>query len=166
MPLLVAMQKAAGDEDAKLIPPPRGVSVRGNVARGYEKLSERLRAYLKIAGIARRELWTGTPDHMPFDWRSLRTTGCMAMLGTDSYVLAHYSGHKQPETTWASYIKQGPDLRQRHGEPFPPLPKELLEVSDQAPQGFRSGLGRGPKLSPVSPGFLAERAGFEPAVGF
>lgn len=136
MPLLEAMHAIVGDDNDRLIPPPGGICRRGNEARSYEKLAKRIRAYLKIAGIARRELWTGTPDHMPFDWRSLRTTGCtwMAMLGTDSYVLARYSGHKQPETTWASYIKQGPDLRRRHGEPFPPLPADLLDVPPPEPR--------------------------------
>jgi hypothetical protein len=73
-------------------------------------------------------------DLMPFDFRSWRTTGCtwLAMLGTDSYVIAQQAGHKSPDTTWGSYIKQGPDLRRRYGEPFPPLPPELFADGDRA----------------------------------
>ena len=80
---------------------------------------------------------------MPFDFRSWRTTGCtwLAMLGTDSYVIAQQAGHKSPDTTWGSYIKRGPDLRQRHGEPFPALPAELLEH----PEGFGLVLAQKPK---------------------
>ena len=84
-----------------------------------------------MAGIDRTELLLGSPDLMPFDFRSWRTTGCtwLAMLGTNSYVIAQQAGHKSPDTTWGSYIKRGSDLRQRHGEPFPPLPASLLESS-------------------------------------
>lgn len=71
---------------------------------------------------------------MPFDFRSWRTTGCtwLAMLGTDSYVIALQAGHESPETTWGSYIKRGPDLRQRYGEPFPALPPALVSEPDRA----------------------------------
>lgn len=122
MPLLKALHKHRAADDARIIP------MIGS-ARSFERFADQTRRHVKLAGIERRELVTGTDDHMPFDFRSWRTTGCtwLAMLGTDSYVIAQQAGHKSPETTWASYIKRGPDLRQRHGEPFPPLPAELLE---------------------------------------
>ncbi|MCL2725497.1 MAG: hypothetical protein FWD69_13775, partial [Polyangiaceae bacterium] len=71
------------------------------------------------------------------------------------YVIALLAGHKSPDTTWGSYIKRGPDLRQRYGEPFPPL-SELVNEANRAKLKKRC----------ESAGDSAERAGFEPAVGF
>lgn len=144
LPLLHAMHEEAKHEereDGRIVP------LIGS-ARAFERFADQTRRHLKLAGIERRELTEGTDDHMPFDFRSWRTTGCtwLAMLGTDSYVIAQQAGHKSPETTWANYIKRGPDLRQRHGEPFPPLPPELLEVR----AGFGLVLDRGPKSPDVS----------------
>lgn len=157
MPLLEAMHAAAADDDALI------VQQRGS-SRLFDKLAEQVRRHLRTAKLARRELLVGTPDLMPFDFRSFRTTGCtwLAMLGVDSYVIAQQAGHKSPETTWANYIKRGPDLRQRHGEPFPPLPAELLDCSPE----FRSSFGSGPKRPRKNQVEFAERAGFEPAAGF
>lgn len=152
MPLLVAMYEERESDDARIIP------LIGS-ARLFERFADQTRQYIKLAGIARRELVDGSDDVMPFDFRSWRTTGCtwLAMLGTDSYVIAQQAGHKSPDTTWGSYIKRGPDLRQRHGEPFPTLPAELFS-------GTRvlAGFGSGTKNSPKSSGKPAERAGFEP----
>lgn len=124
MPLLRAMHDERDRNDNRLLP------LVGS-ARVFERFADQTRGHVRRAGIARTELCDGTPDLMPFDFRSWRTTGCtwLAMLGTDSYVIAQQAGHKSPDTTWASYIKRGPDLRQRHGEPFPPLPPELLKRS-------------------------------------
>jgi integrase len=79
------------------------------------------REHIRMARIERTELLEGTDDLMPFDFRSWRTTGCTwhAMLGVDSWALARWAGHKTPETTWMHYAKEGPDVRRRHGEPFP-----------------------------------------------
>jgi integrase len=122
LPLLEAMHEERETDDARIVP------LIGR-ARLFERFADQTRRHIKIAGVERGELFTGTPDLLPFDFRSWRTTGCtwLAMLGTDSYVIAMQAGHKSPDTTWASYIKRGPDLRQRHGEPFPPVPSELLE---------------------------------------
>ncbi|MBS2017492.1 MAG: site-specific integrase, partial [Deltaproteobacteria bacterium] len=152
MPLLRAMYTAAGEDDGALL-----IQYKGS-PRLFDKLAEQVRRHLAVAKLQRRELLVGTPDLMPFDFRSFRTTGCtwLAMLGVDSYVIAQQAGHKSPETTWASYIKRGPDLRQRHGEPFPPPPAELLDCSPE----FRSGLGSGPKRPRKNQGIFAERAGF------
>ena len=70
------------------------------------------------------------------------------MLGTDSYVIALQAGHKSPDTTWGSYIKRGPDLRQRFGEPFPALPRVLLEPSRAIETG-RTDLGSRRAAAPV-----------------
>lgn len=128
MPLLEAMHKERSDDGERIVP------LIGS-ARLFERFADQTRKHVKLAGIRRQELIEGTDDIMPFDFRSwrTRTTGCtwLAMLGTDSYVIALQAGHKSPDVTWGSYIKRGPDLRQRHGEPFPPLPAELLETPNQ-----------------------------------
>ena len=123
MPLLVALHEEREGDDARIVP------LVGS-ARFFERFADQTRRHVKAAGIVRAELVSGTADLMPFDFRSWRTTGCtwLAMLGTDSFVIAHQAGHKSPDTTWGSYIKRGPDLRQRHGEPFAALPADLLEV--------------------------------------
>lgn len=120
MPLLEAMHAERAGDDARIVP------LVGS-ARLFERFADQTRRHLKLAGIERRELVDGTPDLLPFDFRTWRTTGCtwLAMLGTDSYVIALQAGHKSPDVTWGSYIKRGPDLRQRYGEPFPQLPSEL-----------------------------------------
>ncbi len=125
MPLLEAMHDARESDDERIVP------LIGS-ARLFERFADQTRRHLVAAGIKRQELIDGTADLMPFDFRSWRTTGCtwLAMLGTDSYVIALQAGHKSPDVTWGSYIKRGPDLRQRHGEPFPPLPAALLEKPD------------------------------------
>lgn len=157
MPLLEAMRVEAKDDNALLFP------VTGS-ARLFDRLAEQTRRDVRHAGLGRRELVDGTEDLMPFDFRSWRTTGCtwLAMLGTDSYVIAAQAGHKTPETTWANYIKRGPDLRRRHGEPFPALPAALLDPA----AGNWSGFGLPAKKTRENSGDFAERAGFEPAVGF
>jgi integrase len=157
MPLLEAMHEERDADDARIVP------LVGR-ARLFERFADQTRRHIRVAGIERADLLTGTPDLMPFDFRSWRTTGCtwLAMLGTDSYVIASQAGHKSPDTTWASYIKRGPDLRQRLGEPFPPVPSELLEPAP----GFGRVLVQRTETAPDAQTFLAERAGFEPAVGF
>lgn len=121
MPMLEAMHGEAAEKTGRLLP------LHGSV-RVFEHFADQTRGHVTKAGVERTELLVGTRDHMPFDFRSWRTTGCtwLAMMGTDSQVLARQAGHKSPDTTWASYVKRGPDLRQRHGEPFPTLPSELL----------------------------------------
>jgi integrase len=141
MPLLVAMHEERESDGARILP------LVGS-ARFFERFADQTRRHVKAAGIDRRELVVGTEDLMPFDFRSWRTTGCtwLAMLGTDSYVIAQQAGHKSPDTTWGSYIKRGPDLRQRHGEPFPPLPAELLsrvESSGESSGALGKSVSRG-----------------------
>ncbi|MCL2726738.1 MAG: hypothetical protein FWD69_20155, partial [Polyangiaceae bacterium] len=71
------------------------------------------------------------------------------------YVIALLAGHKSPDTTWGSYIKRGPDLRQRYGEPFPPL-SELVSKTNRAKHRAKL------KKRCESADDSAERAGFEP----
>ena len=144
MPLLEAMRAEAEDDSDRIVP-------LVGAARLFERFADQTRRHLKLAGIDRVELVIGGDDLMPFDFRSWRTTGCtwLAMLGTDSYVIALQAGHKSPDTTWSSYIKRGPDLRQRYGEPFPALPARLFE----APRGF----GRVSAGTGVNPSELLRR---------
>jgi len=154
-PLLRAMHEERTADDARIVPQKRA-------ARSFERFADQTREHMRLAKIERVELIDGSPDLMPFDFRSFRTTGCtwLAMLGTDSYVVALQAGHKSPDVTWGSYIKRGPDLRKRHGEPFPAVPADLLSRLD--PEEESSSENRPAKQLRKS----AERAGFEPAVGF
>jgi len=99
--------------------------------RDAEKNAAMSRRVLLAAGITDSVLLEGDDDHMPFDFRSWRTAGCSwhAMLGTDSWLLAKWAGHKSPETTWSHYAKEGPDALKLHGEPFPALPEDLLDAA-------------------------------------
>lgn len=136
MPLLVQMKKEV-----------LGV---GAVARiPSEKLhtstpARAVREHLELAGVMTDELRSGTSKKMPFDFRSWRTTGetWHAMNGVDSYVLASWAGHA-PDMAWQHYIKQGPDLRRRYGEPFPTLPDEVIK-------GTESGDPIGPPIGQAS----------------
>jgi len=144
MPLLVAMHRGVTNQSVRVLPillrP--GSSLPAS-ARAYEDFADQTRKRMRIAGLERSELIDGSTNLMPFDFRSWRTTGCtwLAMLGTDSYVITKQAGHKSPDVTWNSYIKRGPDLRRRYGEPFPELPIELIEASPRSGRGF----GFGPK---------------------
>ena len=157
MPLLEAMHREAGSDAERIVP-------LIGAARLFERFADQTRRHLKLAGIDRAELVEGSADLMPFDFRSWRTTGCtwLAMLGTDSYVIALQAGHKSPDTTWGSYIKRGPDLRQRYGEPFPPVPAELLEASP----GFGRVLAPEPKHPSISRGSLRRGRDSNPRSGF
>jgi integrase len=122
MPLLRALHDVRSSDGARI------VDFDGS-PRILDLLPDQARQHLEVAGIERTELIEGTEDFLAFDFRSFRTTGCtwLAMLGTDSFVIAAQAGHENPSTTWGSYIRRGPDLRRRLGEPFPPLPAELLK---------------------------------------
>ncbi len=141
MPLLKAMYEEREADNAKVIP-------LVGAARLFERFADRTRQHIRLVKLERTELVEGSADLMPFDFRSWRTTGCtwLAMLGTDSYVIALQAGHKSPDVTWSSYIKRGPDLRQRYGEPFPALPEDLLGSDDSSGESSgrsRSGALRG-----------------------
>jgi len=134
MPLLMQMRAEAGGTEAK----DKRIVPLATAVRDVEKIPTMLRRHIEAtalaSGIDLDELVKGSEELMAFDARSWRTTGCSwhAMLGTDSYALARWAGHESPDITWGHYAKQGPDLRRRHGEPFPPLPERLLDP----PRGF------------------------------
>ena len=121
MPLLKAM-RVGKEASARVVP-------LATKTRNTDRIPRMVRRYLKVAGIERTELLDGTNERVPFDFRSFRTTGCTwhAMLGTDSFVLARWAGHSSPDVTWGSYVKSGPDLRKRYGDPFPALPEDLFQ---------------------------------------
>ena len=137
LPLLRAMHDEREGDDSRIIP-------LIGAARLFERFADQTRRHIKLAGIERTELVDGSADLLPFDFRSFRTTGCtwLAMLGTDSYVIALQAGHKSPDTTWGSYIKRGPDLRQRYGEPFAPVPAELLAPTESSGESSGGSGGR------------------------
>ena len=119
-----------------------------------EKNASKTREHLKLAGIERRVLFDGTTKLLPFDFRSWRTTRCTwhAMNGTDSWVIARWSGHKTPETTWDRYVKQAPEACRREGTPFGPLPAELLAPVRIVRESFG-----GPQVGDI----VVRRAGLE-----
>ena len=153
MPLLAQMKLEAGSHTGRIF------QLTGAV-RDVEKNVARLRAHLEQAGVDRLDLLKGSDVLKPFDFRSLRTTGItwLAMLGTDSSVIALYAGHDKPEVSWAHYIKQGPDLRRRYGEPFPPL--DALVAPPH--QGFGEGFGVLPESLPKTPSNQCEGGDLNP----
>ena len=169
MPLLKAMHREAADEGARVLPVMlRPGSSLPASARAFEDFADQTRTHLKAAGSTARSCSREAPTSCPSTSGAGATTGCtwLAMLGTDSYVIALQAGHKSPDTTWGSYIKRGPDLRQRYGEPFPELPASLLKPSPAPPRGSGQGFGSEPKLVSNQRAFQRRGRESKPAVDF
>ncbi len=161
-PLLVAMRKEAGGDKAK------GAIVR--IPGGGQMLAPRLRRYIRRAGIEREELFTTDATRKAITFHDLRATGITwcAVRGDDALKIKQRAGHSGFGTT-EGYIREAENMRDGFGAVFPPLPAELLEH----PKSFRgvsasvSAFRRRASQEASQKGSeSAERAGFEPAVGF
>lgn len=88
-----------------------------------------LRKHLRAAGVTQRErIYEDTALLRPIDFRSLRDTGItwMAVRGETLHTMRRRAGHRDVETT-DRYIKMAEDeTRGVMGQPFPPLPAELV----------------------------------------
>ncbi|MBL8719815.1 MAG: site-specific integrase [Myxococcales bacterium] len=94
-------------------------------------LARRLRADLLVAGVDRHELHV-VSDDPPRAWMTmhdLRRTGVtwMAVRGDSVFTILARAGHASTDTTMY-YVELAELVRPSHGEPFPPLPAELLET--------------------------------------
>lgn len=87
------------------------------------------RTYLQAAGVARAELYVETPTHVMIDFRSLRDSGITwrFLAGERAEVVQREAGHDQISTT-LGYAKEVSSRGGRFGEPFPALPRELVEL--------------------------------------
>jgi len=128
-------------------------------ASGEDGLAGLLREDLLAAGVDRPELHHRAISTKPMTFHDLRATGTtwMAVRGDDPLKIRQRAGHKTFQTT-EGYIRLAEMLKHGFGEPFPPLPKILLEPSDESPKNRPIAQGR-PRFPVESVG----AAGFEPA---
>jgi integrase len=154
LPLLRAMHTEAGGKG-----PVVALAPQGNMAR-------KLRAYLKMAGVTRPELYDGTSTRAPVTWHDLRATGAtwMAVRGDDPLKIKQRCGHTTFATT-EIYIREALAVREGFGDVFPTLPGCLLdlpEVSDEV-----SDFGPGADvLEPKTRRFPCERRELNPHASY
>ena len=150
MPVLAAMRQEAGTRRTVVVMP------------RMRDLAEGLRSYLRVAGVARAELFANDATRKWMTWHDLRATGItwMAVRGDEPLHIQHRAGHTSFSTTQL-YIRQAEAVRDGFGDVFPDL---AILTARPAPWSTN-----GPPARPF-PGFrrgkLAERAGFEPAAEF
>lgn len=139
-PLLAALRPEDGRGPVVVMPP-------------AGDLPERLRGYLKRAGLTREELYSNDATRRAIRWHDLRATGIswMAMRGDSPLVIMKRAGHKRIETTM-DYIREVEVLGVDAGEPFPALPAELIRTDVRTPTaaewGQLGGLARHKKGVP------------------
>lgn len=85
------------------------------------------REHLLAAGVTRAALHTSTLHEVRANTRTWRDTGItwLAMSRLELYRIMRRAGHEAPRTT-LRYVKQAEDLTGDLGEPFPPLPPNLV----------------------------------------
>lgn len=106
-------------------------------ARGGQTFRE----HLRLAGISREELFNGTPDTLPADLRSLRTTGATlaAISGLGGRTLERRIGHAGSSAVTERYIGIAEDITGGAiGEPFGPLPASLISATIVATKSKRA----------------------------
>ena len=94
---------------------------------GENKAARKMRDHLALAGVTRTRLAESTSTLMPVGFRSLRDTGItwMALDGVPLATMQRRAGHDDMNTTMG-YVKEAEDLGGTLGEPFGPLPGQLL----------------------------------------
>ncbi len=117
LPLLQAMHDEADGEGlvVERMPP-------------EEHLADKLRGYLKRAGVKRAELFKSDRTRRQLRFHDLRATGLTwrAVRGDEPLKIMQAAGHKDFATTM-QYIRTAEQLRAGFGEPFPPLPQSVLD---------------------------------------
>lgn len=118
VPLLERMRRGRPPEDAVV-----GVMTQLTENRR----ATNLRADLRRAGCTRPRLFENTATTMAVNFRSLRDSGItwLALSGVDVLKIQRRAGHESIETT-LGYVKQAEDLTGQIGEPFGPLPANLV----------------------------------------
>ena len=126
MPLLRAMHAEAKGKGAVVTLPADG-------------LSEKLRAYLKRAGIERDDLFTSDATRKAMTFHDLRATGITwcAVRGDDPLKIMQRAGHTEFSTTQI-YLREAENLSRGFGDVFPPLPACLLGIAPQSPRAIQN----------------------------
>lgn len=100
-----------------------------------EDMPERLRQYLRWAGVTRAALHVDAGDRTRkrIGWHDLRATGITwrAVRGDDPLKIQRAAGHSNLETT-QGYIREAEALVAGFGEVFPELPPALLAIEVDA----------------------------------
>jgi len=111
---LVEDARAAGQERLVSMPP-------------LCDLSDRLRQYLRWAGVTRAELFVNDATRKWITFHDLRATGItwMAIRGDEAMKVMHRAGHEDIKTTMI-YVREAEPLDFMREDVFPPLPEELL----------------------------------------
>ena len=124
LPLLVAMR--AENPEAKLV-----IELPSD-----RNASRILKLWLKRAGIDRPELHETTPTRKAMTFYDLRATGITwrAIRGDSPLEIMADAGHAHFETTQV-YIRAARAVHDSFGEVFPPLPRALLGLPDDAERG-------------------------------
>ena len=99
-----------------------------------------MRDHFEVAKLDRARLSEQSATTMNVNFRSWRDTGItwLALQGVDVAKMQRRAGHDSISTT-LGYAKMAEDLTGSIGEPFPPLPAELLEAATAKPASPRSG---------------------------
>ncbi len=125
----------------------------------HEDRAVLLREHLQLAGVTRAELLTSDATRRAITFHDLRATGVTwaAVRGDDPLRIKQRAGHRSFSTT-EGYIREAENLREGFGEPFPPLPVQLAEVSARV-SAFRRRPTRGRANFPW---YGVEQRGIEP----
>lgn len=117
------------------------------------------RDFLIAASIDAPAFFVETSTHLMIDFRSLRDSGITwrFLAGERSEVVQREAGHEHISTT-LGYAKEVQDRQGRFGEPFPPLPAELIGGSDSQLSGPPCG-----PLEPQGVDIMVEAPGIETA---
>jgi len=113
---------------------------RGNVVQiPRDGLSDKLRFYLRRAGIERADLFKTDATRKAITFHDLRATGITwcAVRGDEALKISQRAGHADFETT-RIYLREAENLSQGFGAVFPVLPVALQESPRNRPGRFFS----------------------------
>lgn len=120
--------------EPNLVPLLRAMRAEGGSGRLFATLkltgrSEKLRMFLRRAKVARAELYADRADksRKPLGWHDLRASCAtwLAVRGDEPLKIMQRLGHRNFNTTML-YVREAEQLREGFGEPFPPLPSDLI----------------------------------------
>ncbi len=128
-------------------------------------LSERLRTYLRCAGVTRAALFANDATRKQITFHDLRATGItwMAIRGDDPMRIMHRAGHVNISTTMG-YVREAESLDFLRGDVFPAIPKEVM-LPGALPEGpsfwgsLRNDKGKECPQRDLNPRNSLERAG-------
>ena len=150
MALLQALQDEAKGSGLVFAMPPVGV------------LSNKLKVYLRRAGVDRLDLFTSDATRKAITFHDLCATGIMwcAVRCDHPLKIMQRAGHSDFETT-KIYLREAENLSQAFGQVFPTLPREVLGIAPQSPRddsseaNFAELLDYVVELTGIEPKFIA-----------